>query len=353
LRHPSELSFYDELGVASDATPEEIRNSFRALVRIVHPDHQQDEQLKTIAERQMQKLNRIYAVLSDPEKRRRYDEVLAESSFPSTIILSPNASINVQRLKERLAWVGAMVLTAVMLVWLASESPAAHTVQSSERPAQAAPLAVKGPAQSPAGENGQLLAELRTLKAERDLAVKELQRLRNSRVSATSPRDAELLSPSPAATTLTELPSLGLPLSGSSLAPARVGSVRSVPANRGFTGFWFYTIQEPASRVKSSLYPPEFIEASISEQNGQIRGKYRSRYKIVDRAISPDVSFEFSGVPAGAVLIAPWNGPGGSRGEITLKMAGDNAMKVDWTTSELGSIQGLITGTATLTRKLE
>jgi DnaJ-class molecular chaperone len=65
LHHPAEITFYDELGVHRTATAEEIRDSFRALVRILHPDHQTDPQLKEMAERQMRKLNRVYAVLSD------------------------------------------------------------------------------------------------------------------------------------------------------------------------------------------------------------------------------------------------------------------------------------------------
>lgn len=358
MHHPSDLTFYDELGVASDASPEEIRNSFRALVRMVHPDHHPDLNLKTIAERQMRKLNRVYAVLSDPEKRRRYDAVLEEKNFGGTIVLSPDARVNVQRLKGRLAWFGAMLLTAVTLIWLASESPGARPVQSSERPAQSAfpAKAVTGAS----GEVDQLRAELRTMKAERDLAVRELVRLRGSRSAPTGTIDARPDPPSPVATTLTELPSPVLPLLAAGTAPAHVPAVRLAPAvrqgtaGRSFIGFWFYTKQEAASRTKSSLYPPDFIEASITvEQNGQVHGKYRSRYKIVDRAISPDVNFEFSGNPVGPVLVAPWTGLGGSKGEITLKMTGDNAMKVDWSTFELGSIQGLITGTATLTRKIE
>ena len=59
----SEITYYEELGVASDASSEEIRDAFRALVRLLHPDQQTDEQLKDIAENQMRKLNRIYAVL--------------------------------------------------------------------------------------------------------------------------------------------------------------------------------------------------------------------------------------------------------------------------------------------------
>ena len=65
-RADGEITFYDELGVAPGASPEEIRDAFRLFVRLLHPDQQTDPQLREIAEQQMRKLNRIYTVLSDP-----------------------------------------------------------------------------------------------------------------------------------------------------------------------------------------------------------------------------------------------------------------------------------------------
>ncbi len=76
-----EITFYEELGVAPDASPEEIRDAFRALVRLLHPDQQTDSQLKQIAEKQMRKLNRIYSVLSDPEERRRDTTIEREEDY--------------------------------------------------------------------------------------------------------------------------------------------------------------------------------------------------------------------------------------------------------------------------------
>jgi hypothetical protein len=84
-----------------------------------------------------------------------------------------------------------------------------------------------------------------------------------------------------------------------------------------------------------------------------VHGKYRSRYRIVDRAISPDVNFEFSGTPSGGTIACAWIGQGGARGQLTLQMTGENDLKVDWTANDVGSLQGLASGTATLTRRLE
>jgi hypothetical protein len=119
-----------------------------------------------------------------------------------------------------------------------------------------------------------------------------------------------------------------------------------------FAGFWYFARPVGGNR-SNGLYYPEFIEATLTEQNGTIHGRYRSRYQILDRAISPDVNFEFNGTPTGGAMVCSWAGPGGAKGQLTLRMTGDNDMKVDWSASEVGSVQGLASGTATLTRRLE
>ena len=153
--------------------------------------------------------------------------------------------------------------------------------------------------------------------------------------------------------TITELPALAKAAPVVAAPVAAPVPVAAPPAKR-FSGFWFYS-QPPKSQSgkKTSLYPPEFIEATISEQNGALHGKYRARYQIVDRAIPPDVNFEFAGKEDGLVAVCPWTGPGGAKGEITLKVTGENSMQIDWTASELGTGQGLVLGTASLTRRID
>jgi len=143
------------------------------------------------------------------------------------------------------------------------------------------------------------------------------------------------------------------PAAASALPPA-LRNARTLPGSDAhqFAGFWFFARSSQTNRT-ANLYPPEFIEATLTEQNGVIHGKYRSRYRIVDRAISPDVNFEFSGTPAAGAIACAWNGPGGARGQLTLQMTDENYIKVDWTASDVGSLQGLASGTATLTRRLE
>src|SRR5215212_10060098 len=64
--------YYEVLGVARGATEDEIRKAFRKLARQYHPDVAKD---KKVAEEKFKEINEAYEVLSDPEKRRKYDEL--------------------------------------------------------------------------------------------------------------------------------------------------------------------------------------------------------------------------------------------------------------------------------------
>jgi hypothetical protein len=119
-------------------------------------------------------------------------------------------------------------------------------------------------------------------------------------------------------------------------------------------GFWFYA-KPPQGQVNKnqSLYPPEYVEATIQEDGGTVRGSLRSRFLIVDRAISPDVNFTFAGTQNGSQSSFPWTGAAGAKGELTLKLTSENTLRIDWTANELGSQLGLNSGTAILTRRIE
>ena len=63
--------YYQTLGVARDATPENIKKAFRKLARQYHPDVSKEAD----ADARMKEVNEAYAVLSDPEKRTAYDQI--------------------------------------------------------------------------------------------------------------------------------------------------------------------------------------------------------------------------------------------------------------------------------------
>ncbi len=60
------------LGVPRTATEDEIRKEFRKLARKHHPDVNQNDKA---AEEKFKEINEAYQVLSDPEKRKKYDEL--------------------------------------------------------------------------------------------------------------------------------------------------------------------------------------------------------------------------------------------------------------------------------------
>ncbi|MDP9276682.1 MAG: molecular chaperone DnaJ [Actinomycetota bacterium] len=62
--------FYNVLGVSREATPEEIKKTYRKLARENHPDRNPDDPK---AEDRFKSIQEAYDTLSDPEKRKQYD----------------------------------------------------------------------------------------------------------------------------------------------------------------------------------------------------------------------------------------------------------------------------------------
>ncbi len=67
--------YYKTLGVDKKATEKEIKQAYRKLARKYHPDvNPGDKQ----AEAKFKEINEAYEVLSDPEKRKKYDQFGSE-----------------------------------------------------------------------------------------------------------------------------------------------------------------------------------------------------------------------------------------------------------------------------------
>src|SRR4051812_28256043 len=64
--------YYASLGVPRTATPDEIKKAYRKLARTHHPDLNPGDKE---AEEKFKEVQEAYDVLSDPEKRKRYDRL--------------------------------------------------------------------------------------------------------------------------------------------------------------------------------------------------------------------------------------------------------------------------------------
>ena len=330
-----EITYYEELGVEEKASQEEIRDSFRTLVRLLHPDQQSDPQLKEMAERQMRKLNRIYAVLSDPDRRAAYNKSLNEPRHAAPVIVFSGADGSVKKLIVRLSAFTGIVLGSALLIWFMATS------SNNESHMQEAHASSGRNADGPADAGDQIVRlrdQLRSAEAERDSALVQLEKIGGK----TAVAKAQEQDP-PAATGPEKLVAEKAPPAGS---PERAAT----PAQ--FAGLWFFSKGNgSASPGGKSRYPPEYIQLHVSEQSGVLNGQYHSRYQVLDHAISPDVDFTFTGTPAGNALNCVWQGPGGSRGRMTMKLVSAGTVDLAWSANELGSLQWLTNGEATLIRK--
>jgi DnaJ-class molecular chaperone len=64
---------YKVLGLASNASPERVKEQFRFLVHAFHPDKHASPSHKARAEEMLRKVTEAYRILSDPLQRSAYD----------------------------------------------------------------------------------------------------------------------------------------------------------------------------------------------------------------------------------------------------------------------------------------
>jgi molecular chaperone DnaJ len=82
---------YEVLEVTRTATQEEIKASYRRLARTYHPDVNPDNPQ---AEDQFKEIGHAYNILSDPEKRQRYDQTGSVDDAPQDPFFQGSGAIN-------------------------------------------------------------------------------------------------------------------------------------------------------------------------------------------------------------------------------------------------------------------
>lgn len=77
-----EKNYYEILEVNQNASPEIIEKAYKTLVKKYHPDLQENN-LKNIYEEKIKKINEAYDILSNTEKRKKYDLNLKNTEISS------------------------------------------------------------------------------------------------------------------------------------------------------------------------------------------------------------------------------------------------------------------------------
>ena len=341
------MTLYEELGVPRDAAPDTIREAYRNVARLLHPDAQTNPALKESAEVQMKRINHLYGILSDAERRRKYDQELTEPAATGPIIIrsaaaaqpSPRANLGA------VVWLGAIAMCATFILWLATRDSSSPVVYPQPAPRRAA-VAVKPaavPDRSKDIEIARLRADLAAAYAERDRLLKQLAGSEGTRRFQPPP-----VSPQPQQATVVPAPPVLTAGPSAELTLPRPPSVQ-LQAPPRWTGVWVYRAGREGNRT--GAIPPEFIENVVSEDHGHLRGHYRARFRVADRRVSPDVDFQYAGSVSGTSGHFSWSGSGGSRGEVQVRLISNSELEVVWSANDLGKTMGLVSGSAVLNRK--
>lgn len=346
------VTYYEELGVAMTASAEQIREAYKHLARLLHPDRLSDPEQRKVAECQMRRLNAVYETLSHAEKRRAYDLTVQPGLAIEDDALE--VATGWQWLAGKLrgpdgAWIGAGCIVALMMLYAVVDS-SAHSEKANVRATPAVVMVEQK-------QTAQRASDRRKPEA----WEAQIQQVRRKLEAVTEERDAALHRVTVLESRLREPakrvePSGGVafPSAAVAIPESRTGktvtrtSTFEEPEAPGLAGTWYFA--KTRSNAPTDLYPPEFIETVIRDSKGVLTGRYRARYLVSDRAISPEVVFQFQSAPGGDSSRIPWTGPGGSTGEVKLKLLTANSMEVAWVAHDLGTSLGLAYGTAVLIR---
>ena len=353
------MTYYEELGVRQDAPLEDIRQAYKLLARLLHPDNQVEPALQPIAQRQMQRLVEVVAVLSDPGKRSQYDEMLAmrNNRLPAQCrrqAISASVPPRWRESNNRAAelalrhwfWIlnGLFVVTFGTWAFVQGNPGAAdHSrVQSG-------------------GWQGTSMAHQSSQKKSSQ-RTNQPQRQRTSVIVNSSPALAAEGIP------ITELPPLTppkpllFPPATETIPPtlltfpelpaesAKPQDMAPLPKVSSFAGRWLYSPQ-PGDVSERGMYSAVYVELLLAEHAGELMGDYRARYNVPDRAVSPEVTFTIRGEAGSATSgKVSWRSDDNAKGQAEMTLRAPDVLNINWWTTEFGRHATLGSGTAALIR---
>lgn len=95
------MNYYDTLGISPAADADEIKQAYRELVEIHHPDRMQTmrPEVRERAEAQLRLINEAYNVLRHPSERNRYDAALGTTPPTPEVLFKPSGNPAIARSK--------------------------------------------------------------------------------------------------------------------------------------------------------------------------------------------------------------------------------------------------------------
>ncbi|MCC7236727.1 MAG: J domain-containing protein [Bryobacterales bacterium] len=345
----SDLSLYDDLGVPTNATQDEIRQAHKALARLLHPDQILDQYTKGLAETTLKRINAAYAVLGDPRQRRNYDEEAAPACPPLPYPSHPQGQGQAirwqswpwQPFRRNLLWIGATLACLAVIYWILwpGRQPEAEWTARSPAAAPWAPSPAS-PASVPPASKPQLARHAVSRQVRRPQAV----------LPALAPVGPRPAVPPPVIAPLEIAVSITGALPPPPAFTPAAASPGPPPARLAHEGLWIYP-ETSKLASKQIGYLPEFIELAIRYTNGFLKGRFTARYRVANQPISPEVQFRFEGAPLDSGASYSWSGNGGARGQVRLHSIGDHQLQVTWHTTQPGPEARLVSGSALLVRR--
>jgi hypothetical protein len=372
------MTYYEELGLTQSASTEAIRQAYKNVTRLWHPDQYQDEKLREVAECQMKRLNQIVAMLTDPVQRMQYDAQLeaAKGGIEVKGVPKPPPVSGVEAVRallpflnlENLAWtvIGLIGLVSVLILFT---PPGGTQIQRAKSQATSDLQDPGLKAHRPSSPSLPARATVPLLGQQHEgnqptQGFQEPVKIPATKGAADPPPIGELAAPPFAAGmgpvetphdggAAKEITARDTSFADSSARPEAAPAKAAVPSKPpSLAGNWFYVRSKDGA--PPGFYLPEYIELTITTAGGSIEGYYRARYHILDRPISPDVVFQFRGPMSSGTARYPWTAPsGGAKGEVQLKLISVMTLEINWWATELGNNPGLASGTAVLVRQQE
>jgi hypothetical protein len=342
------MTHYEELGIRPDASTDEVRQAYRTVARLLHPDQQQDAGLKLAAERQMRRLNEVLCILTDPPARRAYDSELATPRHKAMAVLAvPSFARCVPWYRGALAgvlfWGLIGIGSAGLVLWSVITSPVNPSLGPSEESAKPLPRvpkmegAARNQAAVPAGEAhaDSHPTSPRPGKAEPQpvLEIPTADPVVTSVPVETQHRVPNLLAIEPASKEVLREP----PVPSQSIAQQ----------DEGYKGLWLFV--PGSSPGPKPRYEPVFAEMTVREERSTLHGSYRARYRVPDQPISSEVSFQFVGDERDGKI--HWQSADGASGKGVLIFLQEDLLEADWWSTVSGSRTKLTSGSAVLIRQ--